>query len=254
MLTRLVGAVGVLCLPAASWGQGGGQTSVELRASGDALSGNRAAWQEHTITLRYSAATRTALGATLGWLRRFGASDRRLSIDGSLGVGSRLTLGVEAEASPTHHVVASAGGAARVHVSLAGGWGVEGRVSAREFEASSVRGGSLALERYWSRYLASYAVTAVRLTGGPTVMSHGARLSRFWGDRGSVTIGAAAGREVEHLGETTQLLAMKVRSLSLWGTQAVGPRTDLTFATGVTRQGELFNRVHGALGIRLTSR
>ena len=81
-------------------------------------------------------------------------------------------------------------------------------------------------------------------------MSHAVRLSRYWEARGALTVGVSAGEEVE-APAPGRLLVMDVRSVGAWGALPIGRNVDLTFAAGVTDQGTLFTRRHGALGLRI---
>ena len=47
---------------------------------------------------------------------------------------------------------------------------------------------------------------------------------------------------------------MQVKSLGAWGAIPLVPHLDLTFASAVTRQGELFTRTHLSVGVRIVSR
>jgi YaiO family outer membrane protein len=230
---------------------GQGRTTIELNAGLDGLSGGYASWQEQGVELRHRASTRSGAGVSFQRLERFGLDDQRLAADVSLGLGRRITLGAEGEGSATHRVVARSGGAGRVHLSLGGGWGVEARAGLRQYDSVTVRAFGVSVERYWSAWLASYAFAPVRLSGSDaTAASHLVRLTRFFGERGSLTLGGSAGREVESLGGG-QVLAMDVRSLVAWGVLPLGTRLDATWAGGVVRQGELFTRLSGRLGLRV---
>lgn len=216
----------------------------------DALSGGRDHWQEHTVSVGARATARTGFGVSAGWLERFAQVDRRVLVDGSFALGRRVTLGADAEWSPSHAVVARTGGGVRGHLGLSKGWGIEGRAAQRAYAANTVRlfGGSL--ERYWGTWHATYTGSVSLLDDAPRAVSHGARGSRLWGDRGIVTLGVSSGREVEALGAGV-VLPMTVRSAGAWGAMPLGGSVDLTFATSVTRQGDVFTRTHTALGLRV---
>ncbi len=225
------------------------RTTVEGRASVDYLDAGRS-WQEHTLTVGRRAAARTGVTTSLGWLQRFGATDQRLQLDASVAAGRRLTLGAEGEFSPTHLVVARSGMAARAHVALGRGWGVEGRAAQRRFAIVDVRSASLSVERYWSSWHASMTTTASSVPEYPVTLSYAARLTRSWGERGLLTVGTAAGREVE-IPSPGVLLPMDVVSGGTWGALPMTRHLDATFAVAVTRQGTFFTRTHTALGLRL---
>lgn len=226
------------------------RTTVELRGSMDALSGGRDRWQEHTVTVGARATARTGMGVSAGWLERFARVDRRVQFDGSLALGRRVTLGADAEWSPSHAVVARTGGGVRGHLGLGMGWGVEGRAAQRKYVASTVRTFGGSLERYWGAWNATYTGSVSLLDEAPRAVSHGARVSRFWNDRGVVTFGVSSGREVEALAAGL-VVPMTVRSGGAWGAIPLGAHVDLTFATSVTQQGDFFTRTHTALGLRV---
>jgi YaiO family outer membrane protein len=226
------------------------RTTVELRASMDALSGGRAAWQEHTVMIGKRSSARTGGSVSAGWLERFAQVDRRIQLDGSVAAGARFTLGAEAEWSPTYAVVARSGGGVRAHLVLGKGWGIEGRAAAKSYAAADVRVGGATVERYWGSWHGAYTGSLSHLAEAPRAVSHGARLSRFWQERGIVTVGLSSGREVEALGAGV-LLPMTVRSGGAWGAIPLGAHLDLTFAASVTRQGTFFTRTHTALGLRV---
>lgn len=226
------------------------RTTVELRASMDALSGGRASWQEHTATLGARASARTGVSVGAGWLERFAQVDRQLVADGSIAAGRRVTLGAEALWSPTATVVARSGGGVRANLSLGKGWGVEGRAAVRSYAAADVRLASGTLERYWGSWSGSYTASVSALEDAPRGITHGARLSRFWQERGIVTVGVSSGREVEALGAGL-VLPMTVRSGGMWGAIPLGAHLDLTFAASVTQQDDFFTRRHTALGLRV---
>jgi YaiO family outer membrane protein len=227
------------------------RTTVELRASMDALSGGRTTWQEHSVIVGARATARTGVSATAGWLERFSQVDRQLQLDGSIAVGRRVTLGAEAMWSPTATVVARSGGGVRAHLALGKGWGVEGRAAARSYAAADVQLAGGTVERYWGSWYGAYTGSVSAMDNAPRAVTHGARISRFWGERGTVTAGVSSGREVEALGAGI-VLPMTVRSAGTWGAVPLGAHLDLTFAVSVTQQDDFFTRRHVALGARIS--
>lgn len=227
--------------------------TVEVRAGRDALSQGISPWQDQGVTLGLRASARTGVSVTAERMERFGLDDQRLQGELSFALGRRLTLGVEGEVSTTHQVVAKDGGAAQLHLSLPGGWGVAARGSMRRYTAVEVQGASFSLERYWGNFLASYSAAPVRLADAPVVTTHSARLSRFFGARGSVTVMGASGKEVEALAAAGPLVAA-VRAAGAWGVIPVAPHLALTWGADVTRYEGLFTRRHVSLGARVSSR
>lgn len=235
-------------LPVVALSQGT-RTTAEVRASVDRLSGGRPSWQEHTIELRRYTSMRNQAGIAFGWLQRFGVTDQRVQGDLSFAMGSRFTLAAEGEHSPTHHVIARYGGAVRLHGSLGAGWGVEGRVTARQYDPARVRAASAALERYWSSLHATWIVSATQVDDVNPAMAHTARMTRYWGTRGSFTVSASTGREVENIDGV--IMVLDARSVGTWAVAPVARHVDVVFAGGFNQHRGLFSRTHGALGLRI---
>jgi YaiO family outer membrane protein len=227
--------------------------TLDMSAGQHQLSSGATPWREQEVSLRYRHSTRTGLGVTAERLERFALVDQRVAASVSTGLGRRMTLGAEGEVSPTHRVIARHGGALFAHVALPAGWGIELRGSARAFAEATVAGGALTLERYWGAYRASYSANPVRLEGRSPATTHGARLTRFFGERSALTVMVAAGQGVEALSATGPLVA-PLRSVGLWGDLPLASRLALTYAADVTRHGTLFTRRHLALGARIVAR
>lgn len=227
--------------------------TVEVRAGRDALTSGAASWQDQAVTLGLRASARTGLSITGERLERFGMDDQRLQGELSFAMGRRLTVGIEGEVSHTHEVVAKHGGAAQLHLSLPAGWGVAARGSVRRYSNVEVQGASFSLERYWGNFLASYSAAPVRLANAPVVTTQSARLTRFFGERGSLTLMGTSGKEVEALSASGPLVAA-VRAAGAWGVIPVAPHFALTWGADVTRYEGLFTRRHASLGVRVGSR
>ena len=164
-------------------------------------------------------------------------------------MGRRVTAGVEGEASPSHAVVARAGGAVRLHASLGGGWGMQLRGGERRFDAATVRAGSATLERYRGRWLASYTFTGGRVASAASTAGHALRLTRFAGERGALTASVSGGREAESLGDAG-VRVTDVRAVAVWGDLPASSRFALVYGGAVTRQGALYLRRTVSLGVR----
>lgn len=256
-ITRLlVVSAGLLLTASPVAAQGGTSTrvaTVEVRAGRDALSSGAASWQDQGVTLGLRASARTGLSLTGERLERFRMDDQRLQGELSFALGRRVTVGVEGEISDTHEVVAKHGGAAQLHLSLPEGWGVAARASMRRYSNVEVQGASFSLERYWGNFLASYSAAPVRLADAPVVTTQSARLTRFFGARGSLTLMGASGNEVEALSASGPLVAA-VRAAGAWGVIPVAPHLALTWGADVTRYEGMFTRRHASLGMRVASR
>lgn len=245
--------VALLVPPTPVAAQGGARTTLEVAAERDALSDDYADWTLERARLHVRASTRAGVAVAGERLERFGLSDERVTGELSLPLGPRLTLSASGETSGTHRVVARSGYGGRLHLSLGGGWGIEGGASVREFDRADVRARTISLERYVSRFLVSYGYSMGSVTGAEDVASHQGRFTVFFGERGSVTVGGATGREAESLG-ASGVLVQDVQSLAAWGVLPLGSWLDLTWAAGTTSQGDLYTRTHMSLGARVRLR
>jgi YaiO family outer membrane protein len=228
------------------------RVTVEVSAGQHQLSTGGDPWREQELSLRYRHSTRTGGGVTAERLERFGLEDQRVAASLSTGLGRRVTLGGDGEMSPTHRVIARHGASGFAHLSLPAGWGVEVRGSTRAFADATVLGGALTVERYWGPFRAAYSATPVRLDDRRPATTHGARLTRFFGERSALTLMLAAGEGVEALSASGPLVA-PLRSVGLWGDLPLARRLALTYAADVTRHGTLFTRRDLSLGARLVA-
>lgn len=226
-------------------------TTVELSQGVEAVTGDRPAWRTTALDVAWSGAPGAGAGGSVREVSRFGKDD----VEGAAFAQAPLAgfvLGVEGTASPTWEFLPrwSAG----AHVDRGLGAGLIGSAGGRVLRyegpigATTVWLPSCGLERYWGPWRAAASAIAVGVEGE---WSGGGRLAldRYYGDHGRVGVIFAAGRELESLGGG-RLLRTDVVGGALTGAQPIASGWAITWDFGVQRQGDLYTRIGGRLGLR----
>ena len=167
-------------------------------------------------------------------------------------VSSRLTLVVEGQVSPSHHVSPKWDGLGQVEVVADGGWNVQAGLRHREYETASVTLGATTVERYWGRYRGAYTLYLSHLADAGSSASHRVHGDYFYGPlSSSIGISLAAGSELESLGPLG-VVRTHVRGAALVGRQWLTPRWFVRYDSLLHEQGELYTRkrVSASLGHR----
>lgn len=234
-----------LAVPAAS--------TVELSQGAEALSGDRPAWRTTALDLAWTGDRDRALaaGGSLREVSRFREDD----VEGAAWAQAPLggfVLGVEGSASPTWEFLPRWSAGARAERDLGAGWlaALGGRVLRYDGElgASTVALTTLGLERYFGRWRAAGSGTAAGLHGEWSGSGRLA-LDLYYGERGRVGASVAAGRELESLGGG-QVLRTDVVAAALTGAHPLSAAWAITWDLTAQRQGDLYTRVGGRLGVR----
>lgn len=228
--------------------------SLQLEASygREHVSGGRADWQSAAAAASWTREDRARLELGLSGVERFGRRDASALAGAGAPFGTGWSLAAEAAASPSHEVVPALALGLQLGRELGGG-----AVAAAGFRWSrflvaagtvDVGLGSLGVERYWGAWRAGATGYAATVRGA---WSASARLALDWfyGEEGRVGVAAAAGRELE-VAETRELLSSRVVAAGLAGLHGLGAGWALVWEAGFQRQGDLYTRSGGRLGIR----
>lgn len=226
--------------------------SLELSQGLDVLSGNRHAWRSTELAGLWTGARGAAAGGAVRELSRFGQDDVELAALGQAPVVG-FVLGVDASASPTWNFLPRWSAGLRAERALGGGWVTAAGLRAARYQGAVGRSTPLfpsaGLERYWGPWRAAATATAVVLDGSWSGTGRLA-LDLYYGDGGRAGVLAAAGRELESLGGG-RLLRTDVIGAAVLGAHPIGGRWAVTWEVSVQRQGELYTRTGGRLGLRL---
>jgi YaiO family outer membrane protein len=227
-------------------------TELEVGHGRERLSGDHPEW-----TATYAAVTRTSAeraSAALTWrsLERFDRRDDELGVSARVPLGIRWGIGAEGSLGLAHAFIPAWSGALAVDHALGRGFAASAGMKLSRYETyagvSSVGIGTLGLDRYWDAYrlgFTGYLATA----GGAWSASGRIGCDLFYRELDRVGIAVAFGRELESVGGPAPIETL-VSAAMLVGRHELGAGWGITYEVGVQRQGDLFTRAGGRLGLR----
>jgi len=230
-------ALALLSAPAAP--AFGADTSLRLSGATERLSNDSPDWRESTAALQLRFAPRQLLDLSVADVHRFGLHDSQLAASLTLPVSSALTATFDAGASPTHRVLARRFAGAALQYEFAPRWLVHGGARSSSYDSATVNGYQFALEHYIDRYSVMLGWRPTRAFGST---AHGVELraNRYYGERDSVGLIAAAGKEAASV--PGGVVLTEVRSLAVLGRHWFDQRWALSWGASYTRQGSLYTR------------
>lgn len=232
--TAALVALAALAAPAA-----GADTSLRLAGATEHLSNGSPAWRESTAGVQLGFAPRQLLDLSVADVHRFGLHDSQFAASATLPLSAALTATVDANASPTHRVLARRSLGAALQYEFAPRWLLHGGARASSYDSATVNGYQFALEHYIGRYSVMLGWRPTRAFGAT---AHGAELraNLYYGERNSVGVIAAGGKEAASVPGSVVLT--DVRSLALLGRHWFDPHWSLTWGASYVRQGSLYTR------------
>ena len=223
-------------------------TTLEVAHERASLSNGQTEWRETSLQIGHRYAPRQAAGLALRQTRRFGLDDTAIDLSGSQPLGERLTLSLEASASPTHRVLAKSALGASLQYEFAPAWLLHTGFKNTRYDNANVNQGLLMLERYVSSFSGSIAWRPVSALG---THAHGYELrgNYYYSDKSLVGLILASGQEATTVSSQTVALA-DVRSMALVGRHWVRDDWAVTYAISRTRQGSFYDRNGVRLGVQ----
>jgi YaiO family outer membrane protein len=247
--------VAVLSLLVASPAAGQGSavaTSLQVDAAYEHLSGGLSPWRTAGVSVQTERDSGGVFRAGVRESVRFSRLDHEVSAGVQRSLTSRLTASLEAELSPSHHVLPQWAALGRMQVRVGGGWVVQEAFQHRSYEAAAVQISSTTVERYLGPYRAAYTLYVAALDGLDTAFSHRADGTVYYGARtSSIGVSISAGEELENV-QPIGILRTPVRSLALTGKHWLTPEWFVAYDTLVHEQGALYQRRR--VGLRLGRR
>lgn len=222
--------------------------TVSLRVETSRLDHGYASWQEQGLSWRRAWAPGHGLALDAATVRRFGLDDRRLSVDYSQPLARDLDLSLEATWSPDHQVLARTVAGARLAWKVRPQWVAYVGARASDHAEGLVRHGTLALEHYLGDFSVSASWMPVQALGAST-SSASLRADWYYGDRRSVGLIAASGREATRVGPATLVLA-DVRAVALVGRHALAGPWGLAWSLERTHQGTFYTRTGASVALQ----
>ncbi|OWW21002.1 YaiO family outer membrane beta-barrel protein [Noviherbaspirillum denitrificans] len=225
------------------------QTSAGLTLGTENLSNSTPDWKEATIHLQQQYAPRHGAGAAFTRTERFGLQDRQLALNYARPLGEKMVATIDANASSTHRVLARNAIGATLQVEFAPAWLLHAGARTTNYDAERVNQGLLMLEHYFSSFSAAVGWRPARAYDS-TAHSGEVRGSYYYGDRNSVGLILAGGKEAASIAGAVTLTSL--RSAVLVGRHWLGRDWAVNYSLGHTRQGDFYSRNGISLGLQHT--
>lgn len=246
-LTALA-ALPPLALPAAAADRPA-HIEAELGATLENLDRGREDWRAEQFDVEYHSAGRSVYYAGLRHTRRFGLDDDEGKAGIYLPLGTGVTLNVEGAATREHRVLPRSSLQAQLGASLGDGWGAGLGLRRNSYQQSSVTISSLLVEKYLGAHRFAYTLYSGDPSNAPSATSHNLRWSFYYGEHSHLGLSATRGRETENVAGAG-LQTTDVRGLALLGRHWLGERWALAYELSRFRQGDLYTRRGGYVGLR----
>lgn len=245
-LTRAA-LIAALCVSAPVWAaEPAPTTTFGADLQNDTLSNGSPDWRELTVRVKRDLGPRQLAELALGTIRRFGLSDTQLSGLYAWPLSALLSASVEVSASPSPRVLARNAVGANLQYEFAPAWLLHGGAKSTAYRDARVNQALLMLERYVGAY--SWAL-AWRPSRAFDTTAHSAELraAYYYGDKASIGLSVAMGRETTST--SGGVVLADVRALALSGHHWVTPAWALNYALGHTRQGDFYTRKGISVGL-----
>lgn len=176
--------------------------SAELGGEYESLTKNYPAWYGASLQVARTWSPRQRLWARLRETSRFDKLDTEAALGGTWPLRGPFTGTLELSGSPTSNVLPAFAATASGGVSL-DPWAAELRIRMAAYRVTFVPAVTLAAERYLGPFRAGYGLTVTRAPDASFPLVHTGSLSWYPTDDHALTVGVAAGEEVEAVGPLT---------------------------------------------------
>jgi YaiO family outer membrane protein len=225
------------------------RSELELGISSETLSNGLAAWRSIYLEGLHQFGERQVMYGTLRETRRFGLTDSEAQGGFTYPVGKTWTFLLEASLSPTHNVLPNFSLMGQLRKELDHGWNLQAGIRHSEYSRFNTDVAIITAERYWNSFRGAYSSYLARLDGGSTVPNHVVQFDYYYGDRNSIGILVANGREIADLGPGGPLIT-DVRSYVLRGRHWIGSDWAISYEALHYEQGGLYARQGARVGLR----
>jgi len=224
------------------------RTEAGLLAGGDWLSEGRAGWRNESVFIDRKWADGAVGGVRVNTTQRFGLNDSQVEGYYSLPLTQLLRIGVDAQVSPTHKVLAKHGLGASAQYEFAKAWLAHTSVRQLRYDSVTVDQLSAGVEHYFGNWGAYAGIVNSHAYGADTQTYIG-RLSRYYGERDRVNLIIASGREPVNIAGV--VTTSDVNSATVTGRHWLSKTVAIDYSAGITRQGDFYTRRGGSLGLTI---
>ena len=215
------------------------KTTVGASLSGETLGDGVSDWSERAVRVRRDFAPRTLAELGVASTRRFGLTDSQISATGVWPMGEKWTASVDGAYSSTHKILPRNAVGATVQYEFKRAWLLRGGARTTSYDEDRVNQASLALEHYFKDYGVTVSWLPTHVFG-VTAHSYAVQAGWYYGDRDSVSLTLATGREATTVARGVEL--GKVQSVGVGGRHALSPAWSANYGVSYTRQAELYTR------------
>lgn len=227
------------------------RTEVQINYTSESLTNGFGKWRSASVDFSHKFSQRKTLYGSYRETDRLKQRDREFVLGYYHPLSRKWLLLVEAGASPSHKVLPKWSALVQVERNFKNGWNLQGGYRRTEFNTAKVNLGIAGFEKYWGNYRAAYNLYINNLQNGGTSASQRFQFNRYYGDPvSSVGISFGFGRELENLGVGRGVLRTEVQSFSVSGQHFFNRRWGLNYGLVIHRQGNLYNRRGGQIGLR----
>jgi YaiO family outer membrane protein len=224
-------------------------TEIEGWTARENLTRGYSPWTESGIALEHRTQSRQFFGARWRQTERFDIRDREAGLALYQPLPAGWGLSFDLSASDTHRVLARRALFGQIEKQLGDGWGVQLGMKRSEFESEYADLRLATVERYFGDHRLAYTFYSGRLEQGSSAPSHRVQWSYFFGERSSLGVSAAAGREIESVGPGT-LVSTDVRNITAFARYWFHRDWAVSAEASSHRQGDLYRRNGLRLGLR----
>ncbi len=224
-------------------------TTVGVDWTRESLGNSLPDWREVTARLQHTLAPREVFDVAITRTSRFGLNDSQLGLYYTVPLSSTVAASVEANASPSHEVLARHAVGGALQFEFAPSWLIHGGLRSTSYDNASVKQGLVMLEHYTGPWRLVASWRPVRAFGN-TVHGVGAQAAWYYGDKDFVGVSVNSGRETATTG--TGVSVSSVRSYGLNGRHQFDPQWSLQYGLARSRQGSLYTRTGLTIGMART--
>jgi YaiO family outer membrane protein len=242
------------CAVTAARAQAGGGDKglweVGAEISYDSLSDGFAPWRSGTLSVSRRTEAGQAVFGSYRETSRFGLRDRDVTAGFRRTLGKRWAVQSEAGFSETHRVLPKWTAQAQLEHIFGRGWVAQGSFRHSAYNADRTNLGAASIERYFGRYRAGYTLYVGASRAAGVSAAHRVAGDYYYGERSSVGVSLAAGRELVNLGGARGILRTAAVGASVNGRHWFTPRWGVSWDLGLHRQGDIYTRRGLVFGVR----
>ncbi|WP_445157334.1 YaiO family outer membrane beta-barrel protein [Halomonas sp. E14] len=225
------------------------RTEVEASLRYDALDSGFDDWLTQRLDVQSTQRGEPTWYGALHRERRYGTWDEALLAGAAVPLGEAWVVQPEVGRTFSADFLARWHADLRVQRVLGGGYVGSASLRRTRYAGSQVDRLALGMERYWGNWRGAYTLNVSDVDVAGTPVGHAVALDYYYGERSSVGVRGALGREEEGL-PGGEVATTDVASAALLGRHWFEENWALSWELGAIRQGDLYDRFGVQLGVR----